>query len=175
MYTITKQKNKVIKYHKMKKSQIKMFETIAVLVVFFFLIVASATVYLQIQKGSQKKYLQKTSQQESLELLQKALSLPELDCSFSSVQKENCFDIYKIDSFSQLLTQEHNIIDYFPVFGYSEIKITTIYPEKAERILYLNKPEEYSSKLVSQSPILLYNATTNTYSFAVAEVNSYVQ
>ncbi|MBI4148531.1 hypothetical protein HY490_04530 [Candidatus Woesearchaeota archaeon] len=151
-----------------------MFETIGVLIVFFFLLVAGAAFYFQLQKGSFKRQLRESAEQESLQLVQRALYLPELDCSFVSIQKENCFDVYKVGLFSELLKQETVLQDYFPVFGYSEVMISTVYPEKSEHVLYAN-PLPGRDRIATQSPILLYNATTKSYAFGVIEVKHYVE
>ena len=156
-----------------RNAQVKMFETIAVLIVFFFLLVASAAVYFSVQKVLFKQKVQELSEERNLQLTQNILALPELDCSFASVQKENCFDAYKISAFSRMLSQEKNVVDYFPVFGYSEILITTVYPERKIMQLYANKPTVVRAVLLSHYPVLFYNATANTYSFAVIEVKSY--
>lgn len=156
------------------KSQVQMIETIAVLIVFFFLLVVGMTVYFQLQKASFKRELRVVQDQESLQLVQRALYLPELDCSFVSIQKENCFDVYKLDLFAKMLKQESIFFDYFPVFGYSEITVESIYPEKSEKILYSNRLED-KDVIVSQSPVLIYNATSNSYSFGIVEVKLYVE
>ena len=156
-----------------RNGQVKMFETIAVLIVFFFLLVVSASVYFSIKKGMVKQEAQEFIEEKNLQLTQKILTLPELDCSFATIQKENCFDLYKINAFSTILLQEKNSIDYFPILGYSEITITQVYPEKQTLHLYSNKPLTTHTILLSHYPVLLYNATANTYSFAIIEVKNY--
>jgi len=107
-------------------------------------------------------------------LFQRALFLPELDCSFVGIQKGNCFDIMKLKHFSNLLESEQLKIDYFDVFGFSKIQIKKVYPSESNWFtLYSNVPEEISSKLVSQSTVLLYDAATNSYDFGVVEVSYY--
>ena len=158
----------------MKNAPIQMFETIAVLIVFFFLLVIGATFYFNMQKSVLGKELQKHSQLQSLQAMQKALFLPELDCSFASVQKDNCFDILKIMKFSEFLKDKAVLADYFETFGFSRITITQIYPkESLILVLYSNLPADYKSKLVTQSPVLLYNATAQSYYFGVIEVETY--
>ncbi len=156
-----------------RNGQVKMFETIAVLIVFFFLLVASAAVYFSVQKWLVTQKVQEVTAEKNIQLTQNILSLPELDCSFAAVQKENCFDLYKVHAFSILLLQERYMIDYFPVFGYSEVTLTNVYPNRQTLQVYSNKPTNVRTVLLSHYPVLLYNATVNTYSFAVIEVKSY--
>jgi hypothetical protein len=164
----------------MKKAQIKMFETMAVLIIFFFLLVGGAAFYFQIQKSSVQKDLEKQAQLRSFQVVQKALFMPELDCSFVSIQKDNCFDKLKVAKLSSLLNdpeREDFLIDYFNVFGFSEIKITQLYPvnQTFTLTLYKNIPDDYREIIKTQSPVLLFDAIANRYDFGVIEVDVYAE
>ena len=161
----------------MRKAQIKMFETMAVLVIFFFLLVGGAAFYFQIQKSSIKRDLARQEQLRAFQVVQKALFLPELDCSFVSIQKDNCFDKLKVMNLGDLLKQEKFMIDYFNVFGFSEIKVTQLYPVNVtfSYTLYKNIPEKYKSMISTQSPILLFDAVQNRYNFGIVEVDVYAE
>lgn len=152
-----------------------MFETIGVLIIFFFLLVATAAVYFQLQQTSYKKQLRQQAELESFNLAQRALHLPELDCSFASIQKENCFDSYKIAALSNLLKNEETTTAYYPTFGYSDIVITQHYPERAEYTLYSNQPPRIKGILPSSTPVLIYNATTDTHSYGIIDIKLYEQ
>ena len=164
----------------MRRAQIKMFETMAVLVIFFFLLVGGAAFYFQIQKSSMQKDIAKQQQLIAFQVVQKSLFLPELDCSFVSIQKDNCFDKLKVKELSLLLDNPENedfLIDYFKVFGFADIKITQIYPvnETFSYTLYNNIPKAYSSMLKTQSPVLLFDAVKNRYDFGIIEVDVYAE
>jgi hypothetical protein len=163
------------------KAQIKMFETMAVLVIFFFLLVGGAAFYFQVQKSSVQRDIQKQQQLLAFQVVQKALFLPELDCSFVSIQKDNCFDKLKVRQLSLILNDPENedfFIDYFSVFGFADIKITQIYPDSNQTFaytLYKNVPQDYSSIIKTQSPVLLFDAVENQYDFGVVEVDVYAE
>ena len=159
----------------MKKAQIKMFETIGVLVIFFFLLVAGAAFYFNIQESALKKELAQQAQLKSLQAAQRAMFLPELDCSFVSVQRENCFDTLKLEAFKTVLAQDPQAQQaYFGVFGFATVSVREVYPEKADPVvIYEFLPEEYSRMLESFSPVLLYDAVTREYGFGVMEVKTY--
>ena len=164
----------------MRKAQIKMFETLAVLVIFFFLLVGGAAFYFQIQRSSMQKEMGKQAQLRSFQVVQKALFMPELDCSFVSIQKDNCFDKLKVKKLSDLLNdpeREDFLIDYFNVFGFSDIKITQLYPvnETFAFTLYRNVPDDYREIIKTQSPVLLFDAINNHYNFGVIEVDVYAE
>jgi len=85
-----------------------MFETLAVLVVFFFFLIFGASFYFKIQENSLLRELERSAQLQAVQTAQKALTLPELDCSFAGVQRQNCVDIDKVLKFTDLLNNNQN-------------------------------------------------------------------
>lgn len=163
-----------------RKAQIKMFETMGVLVIFFFLLVGGAAFYFNVQKSSLQQDIRKQQQLAAFQVVQKALFLPELDCSFVSIQKDNCFDKFKLMNLSSYLSDPENedfLIDYFTVFGFSEIDIYQVYPvnNTFSYTLYKNIPKEYSSIISTQSPVLLFDTINKRYDFGVIEVDVYAE
>ncbi len=158
------------------RAQIKMFETVAVLVVFFFLLVTGSVFYFGAQKSALQKEKIKASEQYAFQIVLKALYLPELDCSFLVTQRDNCIDKIKLGDLAQLIATDKTArTDYFSEFGYATVHVTEAYPGNTSWTLYDNTPEKYLSKLVTQSPILLYDAWKDEYAFGVIEVSVYVQ
>jgi len=158
----------------MKKAQIRLFESMAVLVVFLLLLGIGSVVYFKFQRASIEREVMESENVRSLQLFQRALYLPELDCSFVSVQKDNCFDISKLSFFSELLKNEEYRIGYFDIFGFSKIQVRQVYPSVSDMfVLYSNVPDNYRSKLASHSSVLLFNASSGTYGFGVVEVDYY--
>lgn len=156
------------------KAQIRMFEMLAVLIVFLLLLSIGSIFYFRLQQSSFAKEASRAESLRSLQLFQRALFLPELDCSFVGVQKGNCFDLMKLRHFSELLESDEIKVDYFDVFGLSKVRVKRVYPfESAWFELYSNVPESFSSKLVSHSTVLLYNASSNAYDFGLVEVSYY--
>ena len=157
------------------KAQIKMFETIAVLIVFFFLLFTGSIFYFAAQKSALQKEKTAASEQYAFQIVLKALYMPELDCSFLVTQKDNCIDKIKLKKLAQLITtNEKAQTDYYGEFGYSTITVNEIYPEQTTQTIYNNTPTEYIGKIASQNPILLYDAWQNEYAFGTIEVNVYV-
>ncbi|MBI4146503.1 hypothetical protein HY489_04150 [Candidatus Woesearchaeota archaeon] len=156
------------------KGQVKMFETVGVLVVFFFLLISGSVFYFGAQKSSLQKEKVKASEQQALQVVLKALYLPELDCSFLKAQRENCIDKLKLRHVAALMRNESVFSNYYPEFGYATIRVQELYPAGESVDVYVRKAEEYSSILVTQSPILLYDPVRETYGFGVIEVAAYV-
>ena len=159
-----------------RKAQLKMFETVGVLVVFFFLLGTGSIFYFGVQKSSLQKEKLKASEQYAFQIVLKSLYLPELDCSFLVTQRDNCIDALKMQQLSKLINESDIAIqDYFGEFGYASISVSEKYPEQTRPIVvYDNAPSEYTGKILTQSPILVYNAITDEYKFVVIEVSVYV-
>ena len=166
-----------------------MFETIGVLVVFFFLLAIGSVIYFGVQKSALQKEKVKASEQYAFQIVLKSLYLPELDCSFLVTQKDNCIDKIKLAKLSNLIKNNESVLlDYYNDFGYAGITISEVFPEQESWKMYENIPTElktingkeqavptYTGKLSTQSPILLYDAWQNAYAFGVIEVEVYVQ
>ncbi len=158
------------------RGQVKMFETIAVLIVFFFLLFTGSIFYFGAQKSSLQKEKVKASEQYAFQIVLKSLYLPELDCSFLVTQRDNCVDRIKLDKLSKLINTNETVRnDYFNDFGYATITVEEAFPGNSTWNLYANVPQEYVDKLVTQSPILIFDAWRDSYSFGVMEVAVYVQ
>src|SRR3989344_4574688 len=76
-----------------KRGQLKMFETIAVLIVFFFLLAFVAVFYMSAQRSFIEKEGVHLSEGLALQTVFKTLYLPELDCTFLLVQRDTCIDV----------------------------------------------------------------------------------
>lgn len=162
----------------MRRAQIKMFETIGVLVVFFFLLVSGTVFYFHTQESAMKKELARQAQLMSLQAAQRAMFLPELDCSFVSVQRESCFDKLKLEAFGQVVIREPGLREsYFGMFGFATINVRQVYPETSQLnvTLYENRPDEYARTTASISPVLLYDPVSRTSSFGLMEVTTYAE
>ena len=155
-----------------KRAQIKMFETLAVLVVFFFFLIFGASFYFKIQENSLIREFERSEQLRSIQIAQKTMTLPELDCSFAGVQRENCVDIEKVLEFRRLLSTDTNAqIEYFKTFKQSKINITQVYPFRDSWTIY-SRPETNQSRAI-QIPVSILNGRTNDYSFGYIEVTVY--
>jgi len=151
----------------MRKSQIGISETIAILFIFFVLVAFGFMFYLRINKTSIQTQLEKGIDLMAIEITQKAGFLPELQCSTKNVITDNCIDILKLESAEKLINE--NKEDYYDLFFFSEITVQEIYPDKKEITLYSN-PTEGTSSIFIPVPVLLYNATGDEYYFAVINV-----
>jgi hypothetical protein len=157
-----------------RKAQIKMFETIAVLVVFFFILVFGVSFYFVLQRSSYNRQVERNAQLLSVQISQKISDLPELDCALTGIQIDNCVDKVKLEKLDSALEDDAKQLVYFSVLGYSEIYLHTVYPEFQKYDIYENEPGSYSSAYRNQIPVLLYDPVESKFEFAVLEVTTYV-
>jgi hypothetical protein len=174
-------KMKTEKATKGKKAQIKMFENVAVMIIFFFLLIFGASFYFTLQKASLQTQVERINQLAAVQQALRLTYLPELDCSFLGVQKENCFDEFKVISFHD--NKPENDLAYFNIFGYSNITLKTIYPNPLypnfeTKKIYERAPPNISSSTQTQIPVLICKNGCDPlnlqYSFGVLEVDYYV-
>lgn len=159
---------------KERKAQIKMFESIAVLIIFFFLIVFGLSFYMVVAKSSAKKAHERFLQLKAIQTVQKLATLPELECVLIGVQIENCFDRLKIEKFAEMLMRDDAREWYFDTFGFSEIEVKEIYPKEKTISLYSNRLAERGYSF-SQIPVLIYEPVGNSFSFGALEIKLYEQ
>ena len=155
---------------KTRKSQIQIGETIAVLFVFFILIVMGFLFYVKVIKSNIEIEQEELSQLRSVGIAQRIMFLPELQCSEDNIVIDNCIDILKLDSAQSIMKE--NEIYYYDLLEFSEINISQIYPDEAEWNVYSRKTENFRSKFVTNVPISLYNPATRKHGFGVLTIET---
>ena len=154
-----------------KKSQIQMAETIAVLFVFFILLAIGFIFYGRITAGNLQSQKDEFAQLNSVSIAQRAMFLPELQCSEDIVEEiTGCFDLLKINSSQDIMRQ--NSRHYYDLFEFSNITIHQIYPNNREWVVYERRIEGFESKFVTNIPVSLYDPITRRYGFGVIAVET---
>jgi hypothetical protein len=122
----------------MKKAQIRLTETIAVLFIFFVLILFGILFYYQYQKIAIKEKQEEILASRAMETTLKVLHLPELICSKGQAEPEdNCFDVLKLNSAGEVFMDKGDSFDYyFDLFSYSKITVYQFYPYNQTWTLY---------------------------------------
>jgi len=160
-----------------KKSQIQIGETIAVLFVFFILIVIGFVFYLNVVKGNLESEKEDSSEMHSIELAQRVMFLPELQCSDDIVkEKTNCIDILKLKSAEVVMKSSENEIYYYDLLEFSEVSVSQIYPVEPNPLnlnIYSRPTKDYKKILSTNIPVSLYNPADKKYSFGVLNITTY--
>lgn len=153
-----------------RKSQIQIGETIAVLFVFFILIIIGFIFYVKVIKSNIEFETEELSQLRSVGISQKIMFLPEIQCSEDNIIIDNCIDILKLDSAQSIMKE--NEIYYYDLLEFSDVSISQIYPNEAKWNLYSRKIEDFNSKFVTNVPISLYDPTTRKHGFGVLTIET---
>lgn len=154
-------------------AQIKMGETIAIMFVFFILLIVGAVFYMNLQRTTATREISEAYELRAVELAQVISFLPEAQCTESNVVKASCFDSYKLKGLARVTATEEGKQLYENEFGKTKIKLIQVYPNSAEWVLYENKKENFVSAPVTNIPIMLFNATSDKYYFGVLEITTY--
>lgn len=166
-----------------KKSQIQMGETIAVLIIFFILIVIGFIFFTRVIKGSIEIEREESRQLKAVEIAQRASFLPEIQCSEENIVTDNCIDILKLKAATEGTPTsiiEDNEIFYFDSLQFSDISIKEVYPgtnPDSPWSLYNKSLGEgnYTSKISTNIPIALFDPRGKNYSFGVMKVDTYTR
>jgi len=154
------------------KAQIKMFESIAILIVFFILILFGFMFYTALQKSEIQRGADESATLKAIDTAQVISFSAELQCSQKNDQDEDCIDLLKLDSAKNII--DNNREDYFPMFGFTDIYVEEIYPNNNSYSFYDFPKEKYNRKISTQFPKLLYNPITDSYSFGILYVDNYI-
>lgn len=158
------------------KGQLKIFETIGVLIVFFLLLIISFVFYINYQKAQFRIEREQKAVLSSTEIASKSFLLPELDCSVLGVKIPNCYDKNKLKAFTSLINNNAFRSYYFQLFGLSTINITDLYIPTETYVLYDFKPlGKEPKKNVFRTTVCLQEPITRTCGFGIVEVTTYVE
>jgi len=160
----------------MRKAQLKLTENVAVLFVFFLLLVFGMIFYMGVMKSTAEKDKDKNFVLKAIKTVQLITFMPEMQCSAENIVTDACFDRMKVNAFTDLVDTNFNY--YFDFFGYANISVNEIYPSNTTWHIYNNLPDDHikRNKLATYVPISLYNATaggSRGYSFGVLKVVVY--
>ena len=161
-----------------RKGQIKLFESIAVMFIFFLLVAGGFAVYGNFAKYNINQEQSLIESKRAIETAQLVALLPEFICS-KEIVKENCFDLYNVKSFASYMNntaETNDLMYYFDLFHFSTISLevfdlreknSSIYP------IYDNPLPEYSSKLNLYFPINVYEPVLDIMNFGILTVEVY--
>ncbi|MBU1705020.1 MAG: hypothetical protein KJ922_06675 [Nanoarchaeota archaeon] len=154
-----------------KKAQIEMTESIAVLVVFFILIVMGFVFYFKVVQSTSTTKQTEGLELKSIQISQKVAFLPEIECSDDNVRREDCVDLLKLDKASQLMRQ--NYLYYYDTFQFANVSIHEIFPNDRVWVLYENVPTDWQDKLSTIIPTALRASKTRDTFFGLVVVDVY--
>ncbi|MBW2996271.1 hypothetical protein KY332_03150 [Candidatus Woesearchaeota archaeon] len=152
------------------KGQIKMFESIAVLVVFFILLMFGLMFYSQVQKASFQREMEQIRIEKAIDTAQRVFFLPELNCI--GTHDVDCLDELKLENAESIIKE--NSVYYQDIFGFSNVEIQKIYPESIDSWQLYDVPRpKYTGIISVQFPVSLYDPIEDLYSFGILYIDVY--
>ncbi|HLC50632.1 MAG TPA: hypothetical protein VJI97_04370, partial [Candidatus Nanoarchaeia archaeon] len=148
-----------------RKAQIQIGETISVIFVFFILLLIGFVFYAKVLKGNAAIESDEMAQLRSVEIAQRAMFLPELQCSSDVTDSKNCIDKLKIESAKDIMRSKE--VEYFDIFGFAKIKIAHIYPSNPEEEIYSRPLSEFKNKFSTNVPVSIYDPVAREYGFGL--------
>jgi hypothetical protein len=156
-----------------KRAQIKMFESIGVLLIFFFIVGFGIQFYGNLQLQELEEAQRNFDEISSIELASKVLNFPQLSCTQNNVRKPTCVDIYKIQTWDDVSGLRSFLVGEFPS---ANISIKQLYPTEQTIEVYSDQPNKPRSELeviLTNIPITIYNASTKQYNYGLLEVKKF--
>ncbi|HLD40232.1 MAG TPA: hypothetical protein VJB13_03755 [Candidatus Nanoarchaeia archaeon] len=129
-----------------RKGQLQMTETIAILFIFFVLLLFGVIFYFRYQKIALQEKQEELLGTRAMESTLKTLFMSELICSRGEAEPEdNCFDVLKLNA-TQETMQKYLDEYYFEIFSYATITVQETYPENKTWILYDKQKPDFTRK-----------------------------
>ena len=141
----------------MKKSQMKMGETIAVLIVFFMIIFFGIFFYANKERKDIQERLETMEEKKSIDVSQIISFLPELKCTAENITKSLCIDKLKKEVFADQIGSEYSQF-YSSIFSNTKIELVEIYPDSGDYIVLYEGTisEQYFTTYI---PVSLFDPT----------------
>lgn len=164
----------------MKKAQMKIGESVAVLMVFFVLVVVGIVFWSRYSTVQMKAQQETDVLSRAIKVSQTVTFLSELQCSTLEVIKFSCFDFYKIQAMQSLL-MDPNYANanrsnyYFNIFGFSNITVYTIYPKTESFNIYDFPGGNITGFISTQVPVSVLDPINNKFSFGYVDVAVYTR
>lgn len=157
---------------KIKKSQLKLGESIAVLIIFIILFVFGLFFYSRARMSSLSRQDLKYYEQQLMIVSQRMTYLPEIQCTSFNHIEMLCIDKYKLKSFSDSLLEDDIKEYYSSIIPSTEINITKIYPvqQNPESYIISTTPLQPTGFETVFIPITLLDPINNHYSMAMMRV-----
>jgi len=154
-----------------------MAETIAILFVFFVLIIIGIIVYGTYQRFSLKTTAEEVEESQMVDIAKNIPNLAEIRCSTAAREVTNCIDVIKLESFAEFINESNDpvkIKHYKDLLGNSNLTVIEAYPNAtSEPINFYDsytEREEYRTILV---PVSLYFPEEDTYGIGTLSVSVY--
>ena len=170
-------------FTKMKRGQLQVQETILVVFIFVVIIILGMTLFFRFQENSLKNEIKDF---RIMDFGNNLLTIPD-SSEFVYTEagiKKNAVDTTKLIALQNLVDKKRNY--YFSKFGYMNITIVQIYPDKNPKEcgisqvdncgvwrVYERIPDNIDSRLRKETPVSLYFPKEEMYTIGVLMIEVY--
>ena len=145
-----------------------------ILIIFFFLVIFGFSFYTNVQSWTFEQQKRINLELNIIKMYQRAKFMSEFQCSFKDISVDNCYDMYKLLAFEQIIEKEKGVKDYYiNMFGQSQINIVELYPGDSQYFIYNNSIGDYTFKEVVGIPVSIYNATSKKFALGLLNITVY--
>ncbi len=160
-----------------KKAQIKMVESVFVVIFFFMLLMIGVVFMSKYQKTENVKITSERDMKRAVQLAQSFSSIPELSCSINNVVEDNCLDLSKLTTMVALNKTDH--MYYFDLFKYGSVSVEVLDldsgdgPRWSEPYIIYNQEKKGADFSTIPLPMTIYDSVNRIYKFGIMSVTFY--
>jgi len=152
-----------------QKGQIRLFESIAVLLVLVFLFVFGIQYYAGVQKNAYERMSDQFNRLDSIKAANQIMSSPFLVCSTRNIRSGLCLDKYKL----QAVSDPDADIPWPSGVALMNIRVEQTYPSLDSWQITNYQPAQNVSSFATQFPVVIYDPFTFTNTFGFIEIRTY--
>lgn len=164
------------KLNKSRKADVKLIESVGIMMIFFFILVMGMVFYARMSGISIEQKRQENLDRIAMNTALKASYMAELQCNAGDVGEgnQNCIDLEKIKAF-QRLDDEAKSEYYQSFFEYATVSVYETYPDTdGEEIKLYDRPiPKAKTGINTLIPTALYDAASKEYKFGFLSVTTY--
>ncbi len=169
--------------HKLtKKSQLKIGESIFVLLIFFILLCIGLIFYAKVQSHISQQDAKEYNAKRAIDMALSVKFMPELQCTIQATEQFDCIDLLKLKAFAEMVNdpnKESYRRYYATVYPNAKISVKQVYAPSGELLTdnlvlfdntYTSEGEAKGVDIISL-PVTIYDPVTdsNTMGFIVLE------
>lgn len=155
----------------MKKAQIQMGESIAVVVIVIVLIVFGIVIYSRLSQSGIEEKQRIYEELDAIELATIILGLPETHCTFLHSTDINCLDRLKLKHFAGQLDESPAVrLFYADLFGESDVSVAIITPGEETEVITLYQGTTGEDANPFFVPVNIYDPLEQRYAFGYLNI-----
>jgi hypothetical protein len=150
------------------RAQLKMAESIMVLVIFIFLVAFGLIVYFMFARSGLKEQADKQADLDALKIAMKIQHLPEIQATEYNVEGVYTVDVTKLDAIASVGGRS-----YRKMFPKTVLSVTEFYPSFSTKHVYGDSPLTWKSQRFFPLPVAIFDPRTDKYSMGYLNVTVY--